>query len=191
MKTDLPTDYSTDLSTDFSEDYKHVPHHGNMFEKEGKLCWWTLAPTAQVGDGGLKKKRAFCPHLWDPAQPLPAPFASFNGNVLYADPSDPSVHPSLGGSPVQTVGMVVLGMYYDIETDTRCIEVRNTPDGRRIALWQENFPLSAVEQQVIACRTTSVEQYEKYKKQAIQAKKAQSSIVADPAIFGGNHGDLC
>ncbi len=148
--------------------YANVPNKGKVFSENGKRYWWNFSD-AEVGYRDNTPGTAFAPHLWDPNSPVPAPYTHANQNVLYGEPGEPVVIPGLGGKPVRPVQMQVLGMYYTIDQDVKCIDARETPDGR-ITLWEDSFPLSGYEQQYLALGSTTVEQYEERKKEAIRLR---------------------
>lgn len=151
--------------------YMNVPNQGEPIEKDGKRYWWTFS-NARVGSQDTSPQIAFAPHVIDPNSPIPEPYVRAQGNVLYGEPSEPRVIPCLGCKPVSVVPFAVCGMYYRIDRDIRCIDERETPDGR-ITLWEDSFPLSGFEQQCLAFRSKSVEEYEQLKKQAIKERQEE------------------
>jgi hypothetical protein len=154
--------------------YDNVPNNGQMFKENGKSYFWNFSD-ALVDSRDTSPKIAFAPHFApheiDPNSPISAPFGLAHLNVVYGEPTEPCVIPGLGDTPVSGFSLVVCGMFYSIDQDLRCIDARETPDGR-ITLWEDSFPLSGFEQQCLAFRSKSVEEYEELKRQAIQTRKA-------------------
>jgi hypothetical protein len=150
--------------------YDNDPNKGEVFEENGKRYFWSFSD-APVDSRDTSPKTAFAPHEIDPNSPISAPFGLAHLNVVYEQPTEPCVISDLGDTLVSVFSLVVCGMFYSIDQDLRCIDARDTPDGR-ITLWEDSFPLSGFEQQCLAFRSKSVKEYEELKRQAIQTRKA-------------------
>jgi hypothetical protein len=145
---------NSDLPHGKQDPYSGVPHQGKHFLENGKLCYWNFNETAKVGDMIKRTDRA-----WRSL-----------GKPTITPAGEPCALPGLGGSPVQGFVLHNPGFYFEIDKHVECVDTRDTPDGR-IVQWVNHCPLSGVDQQCIAWNTSSVDEYESLKAQALEQRQ--------------------